>query len=217
MAMKKDTESGKTYDTLKDLFNHVKRVYTQREPFLNGRGMGLVETSHIDTVRKANMATFIISILGSQDVGFYHLNEYFMDTFVAEGDVLSKAQADLFLELKTQAYISAISNGERSREEILEDLFPDATEDQFLERRHGNKQLAPSEKDFLMHLRKRRKRLLDEPYTQEGIKALPEKYVWSDFLRHVSRYVSKNYEVVSKGQVIIHFLRNWHTFTHTVV
>ncbi|KAG8527751.1 uncharacterized protein KY384_007905 [Bacidia gigantensis] len=200
MAMKRETEAGRNYETLKDLFNHAKRVYSESEPFLNARQMGFFVGSHIETIRKANMATFIISILGSQDVGFYHLNEYFIDTFVAEGQQLEKKHADLLLELKTQAYISAISNGDRSREEILYDLFPENMEERLASRRPGGKKLTPNEREFLIHASNRRKGLLDEPDTPEAVKQLPEKYIWAKFLRDVSGYIVKTYSAVSPDQ-----------------
>ena len=164
--------------------------------FLNPTEIGLSDPAHVDIIRKANLATFVSSVFGSQDVGFYHLNEYFLDTFVADGQRLLKSQAQLFLDLKTQAYISAMSSGQRSRDEILEDLFPTDLEEQLLSRRPGAKQLAPSEAEFLQRARNRCKSLLDEADTEDAIVALPDKYVWEDFLRDISGYVSKNFEML---------------------
>ena len=143
------------------------------------------------------MATFVSSVFGSQDVGFYHLNENFLDTFLSDGSRLLKNQAQLFLDLKTQAYISAVNSGDRSREEILEDLFPRDLDERLLKRRPGAKQLTPSEADFVQRARNRRKALLEEPSTDEAVKALPEKYIWEDFLRDISTYVAKNFEAIA--------------------
>ena len=143
------------------------------------------------------MATFVSSVFGSQDVGFYHLNENFLDTFLSDGSRLLKNQAQLFLDLKTQAYISAVNSGDRSREEILEDLFPQDLDERLLKRRPGAKQLTPSEADFVQRARNRRKALLEEPSTDEAVKALPEKYIWEDFLRDISTYVAKNFEAIA--------------------
>ena len=182
---------------MKSLFDHTKKVYSIQEPFLNPQEFGFVENAHRETIKKANMATFVSSVFGSQDVGFYHLNENFLDTFIADGNRMLKNQAQLFLDLKTQAYISAIANGDRSRKEILDDLFPHDLEDRLLKRRHGAKQLSPSEADFMQRARNRRKALLEEPSTEEAAKALPEKYVWEDFLRDISTYVAKNFEAIA--------------------
>jgi hypothetical protein len=197
IATAPDSDPGQAYATLKSLFDHTKKIYSAHEPFLNAFEIGLIESAQLNTFKKANMATFVSSVFGSQDVGFYHLNENFLDTFITEGNRLLKNQAQLFLDLKTQAYISAATSGDRSREEILEDLFPHDLEERLLKRRPGAKQLAPSEAEFVQRARNRRKALLEEPATEAAVKALPEKYVWEDFLRDVSTYVTKNFEAIA--------------------
>lgn len=196
MVTQPDSDAGRAYAKLKSLFDQTKSVYTGQDSFLNTTELSRLEPSAIDTIRKANLATFISSVFGSQDVGFYHLNEYFLDTFVADGNRLLKSQAGLFLELKTQAYISAMTNSERMRREILDDLFPFDLEQRLLERRPGARQLAPSEADFLQRARNRCQSLLEEPDTDEAIDGLPIKYDWQTFLRDVSGYVSKNFEMI---------------------
>lgn len=197
IATDPESDTGQAYAILKSLFDHTKKVYSITEPFLSPYLLGPnTEQAHIDTIRKANLATFVSSVFGSQDVGFFHLNEYFLDTFVADGSRLLKSQAQLFLDLKTQAYISALSHGERLREEILEDLFPPDLEERLLSRRPGARQLAPSEAEFLQRARNRSRALLEEPTTQEVVAALPHKYIWEDFLRDVSAYVSKNFATI---------------------
>lgn len=197
IATKPNSDPGQAYATLKSLFDHTKKVYSVTEPFLNPYELGLVENAHLDTIRKANMATFVSSVFGSQDVGFYHLNENFLDTFVADSGRLLKSQAQLLLDLKTQAYISAATTGERSREAILDDLFPHDLGDRLLRRRAGAKQLAPSEAEFVQRAQNRRKVLLEEPDNEAAIAALPGKYIWEDFLRDISTYVSKNFEAIA--------------------
>ncbi|KAL8953519.1 MAG: hypothetical protein Q9222_000621 [Ikaeria aurantiellina] len=187
-----NSEPGAAYSTLKSLFGHTKKVYSIGDPFLSSRELGLVESGQAETIRKANLATFVSSVFGSQDVGFYHLNEFFLDAFVADGGRLLKNQAGLFLDLKTQAYISAIAHGERSREDILQDLFPPDLEQRLLSRRSGAKQLAPGEADFIQRANNRKKALLEEPMTPDFIARLPERYVWEEFLRDISTYVSKS-------------------------
>lgn len=197
IAMKPDTDPGQAYANLKSLFDHTKKVYSAQEPFLNPFELRLPEKQQMDIIRKANMATFVSSVFGSQDVGFYHLNENFLDTFIADGGRLLKSQAQLFLDLKTQAYISAVQNTDRNGVDILADLFPDDLDARLLKRRPGAKQLAPSENEFVQRARNRKKALLDELSNQATLKQLPEKYVWEDFLRDISTYVSKNSDVIA--------------------
>ena len=193
-----DSEAGQAYKTLKSLFDHTKKVYSIHEPFLLPHELGLSDPAHVDIIRKANLATFVSSVFGSQDVGFYHLNEFFLDTFVGDGNRLLKSQAQLFLELKTQAFISAQSYGQRHREELLEDLFSADLEERILQRKAGPasvaRQLVPSEADFLQRARNRSKALLEEASSDQCMTLLTQKYVWEDFLRDISAYVSRNFE-----------------------
>lgn len=200
MITQPDSKEAENYELLKTLFDYTKKVYA-RHPFLDPFKLHLWDPADVEIIRKANLATFVLSVFGSQEVGFYHLNEHFLDVFVADGSRLLKTQAQLFLDLKTQAYISALTSGKCSRTDILEDLFPADLEERLLSRRPGAKQLAPSEADFLQRARNRCKSLLEEPDTEEGIAALPDKYSWDDFLRNVSSYVSRHFELLVKGNV----------------
>lgn len=176
---------------MKSLFDQTKKLYTH-EAFLAADDLKLDRPEQRATIRKVNLATFVSSVFGSQEVGFFHLNEHFLDTFVPDGGRLLKSQGALYLDLKTQAYISAMSTNERAKEEILEDLFPENMKDILFARRPGAKSLTPSEQDFVLRLGQRRAHLRDYPDDFN----LSEKYVWQDFLKEVSWYVSKNYEAI---------------------
>jgi hypothetical protein len=203
MVTQPDSDPGQAYATLKSLFDQTKKLYSNQDAFLDAYQLGLHDPTHRSTIRKANLATFVSSVFGSQDVGFYHLNEHFLETFVPEGGKLLKSQGGLFLDLKTQAYISAmahIASSERTKAEILEDLFPEDMDQRLLARRPGAKQLQPGELDFLTRARSRRDMLMNEDDEGENGKDLTEKYIWNEFLREVSAYVSKNFEaIVSPG------------------
>ena len=197
MALQQNSDAGQKYKMLIDLFNHAKKFYSPTEPFLNARALGFVDSKDLEIIRKANLATFMMSVLGSQDVGFYQLNEYFFDAFIAEGHQLLKVHGEILLELKTQAYVSAVSNGEQPRENVLSVLFPDDLEKRLLQRRPGATQAQPNEKEFLQRAGNRKKTLLEGSDTQEAIKALSENYLWANFLKEVSTYMSKNFQNIT--------------------
>lgn len=141
------------------------------------------------------------SIFGSQEIGFSELNDHFLDVFVPEGSRLLKVQGALFLELKTQAFIASMNNAERSRTELLFDLFPDNLEQYLLERRPGSRQLAPSEADFVKRAGSRRDIILNDINNEEAMRSLPDKYHWEDFLRDLVSYISKNFDAIGSQQV----------------
>ena len=186
-----ESDSGQAYSLLKALFDQTKKIYTT-DAFLNCEELKLESPEQRAIIRKVNLATFVSSVFGSQEVGFFHLNECFLDTFIPEGGRLLKSQGALYLDLKTQAYISALSTGERDRMDILNDLFPDDMAHYLLLRRPGAKGLTPSEADFVQRAHQRKQHLMQLPEDT----ALSEKYVWQDFLQDVSSYVSKHFDQI---------------------
>lgn len=196
-----ESENGQAYATMRSLFDHTKKVYSSKESFLSPTELGLTEPSQVDIIRKANLASFVSSIFGTQEIGFAELNEHFLDVFVPEGGRLLKVQGALFLELKTQAFIASMNNTERTRTELLYDLFPDDLEQRLLDRRPGTRQLAPSEADFVKRAGSRRDILLNDINNEEAMKALPDKYHWEDFLRDLSSYITKNFDAICHQQV----------------
>ncbi|EFR00269.1 telomeric DNA-binding factor trf1 [Nannizzia gypsea CBS 118893] len=186
------SENSQSYSTLRSLFDHTKKVYTTSKPFLSASELGFTDASQVEVVRKANLASFVFSLFGSQEIGFSELHDNFLDIFVPEGGRLLKSQAALFLELKTQTFIASMNNPARPKVEILYELFPDHLGVNLLARRPGTRHPAPSETDFVKRAHSRRDILLGEINNPDSIHTLPEKYLWQDFLRDISVYVSKN-------------------------
>jgi len=93
------------YSALLNLFDATKKqLYSDGEyqAFLDADTLGFKEIQERKVIRKANLATFISSVFGSVDVGFFHLNEGFLITMAPDGGRLLKDMARLFLDLKTQ-------------------------------------------------------------------------------------------------------------------
>lgn len=158
--------------------------------------MQLYLPSHQDIIRKANVATFFSSVLGAHDVSFSHLDSHFLSTFVPQGQRLLKWQGALYLELKTQCYIAALTNTETGPIVMLEDYFP-VDLDGRLQTRHPDAPcLSPGEVDFVERCRARKSYLLAEPLTDEGIMELPKKYQWIEFVRDVAGAISRNGEAL---------------------
>ncbi|RCK67861.1 Transcription factor TBF1 [Candida viswanathii] len=231
LASSPDTPEGATYRDLTSLFEFTKRLYSEEDPFLTvehlapGMWKEGDETPNIfkskqqsieSTLRKVNLATFLAATLGTMEIGFFYLNESFLDVFCPLNNLdpanalsslgtfqngfqstenaigakigkLLKTQAGLFLDLKTQAYISAIDAGERSKEEILEDILPDNINEYLMSRRDV-RILTPTENDFVTRCRQRKELLLN--YNSEI--HLSEEFEWFTFLRDLFDYVSRN-------------------------
>ncbi|PPJ50455.1 hypothetical protein CBER1_06751 [Cercospora berteroae] len=186
------SEDGQAYRTLKNLFDQTRKVYSRETPFIDAIAIQMFQPTQQEIIRKANIATFISSILGAHDVSFFHLNEFFMETFVPLGHRLLKWQGAIYLELKTQTFISALMNSDGNPGEMLEELFPPDLDAQILTRHPDAPSLSPSEQDFIDRSRARKSYLLAEPRTEENLRKLPRKYQWSDFVREFASGIAKN-------------------------
>jgi hypothetical protein len=187
-----DAEESQAYATLKSLFDQTRKVYSRETPFIDAIAIQMFQPNQQEIIRKANIATFISSILGAFDVTFYHLNEYFMETFVPLSHRLLKWQGAIYLEMKTQTYISSLLNSQGSPEELLEELFPPDLDAQILTRHPDAPSLSPSEQDFIDRSRQRKSYLLAEPASAETARELQKKYSWQDFSREFAAFISKN-------------------------
>ncbi|BFZ62654.1 TTAGGG repeat binding factor [Saitoella coloradoensis] len=190
-----DTLESQAYRVLVSAFTSLKKLYSE-EAFFNADLLGLIDPEQRGVVRKINLATFVSSVFGSTEVGFFHLNEHFLDVFVPDGGRLLKPQGQLFLDLKTQAYISAMTQAERPQHEIIEELFPSILPQLLVARHpHSSKNLSQSETDFINKAQQRRE-VLEQTTSPEGLAVLGEKYVWQGFLKDVAEYVAKNHESI---------------------
>lgn len=203
LLSERDSEVTQVYAEMRSMFDHVKKVYTTRSPFISAVELDFSDPIQIDIIRKTNLATWVSSVFATQDISFSELNDHFLDCFVPEGGRLLKIQGALFLELKTQAFISAIGRSQRSRSELLFELFPDELVQQFLFRRPGTRQLAPSETDFVDRARSRRKILMEEVNSPADIANLQDKYRWDDFVNALGSYINKNIDAILNQQVCL--------------
>ena len=194
-----DTPRAREYTTLRSLFELTRRLYATNSPFLSAQDLGLRESNHIEIIRRANQAIFMSSIF-TGEIGLRDMDRHFIHVFVPENGRLLKAQASIFLELKTQAFITAWRTGAANPSMVMVDLFPSNLDTKLLEKRAGTKSLAPSEQDFLKRLSSRRD-ILWADIKGNTLDQLPTRYKWEDFSREVSSYLAKNFGSTSAGPI----------------
>jgi len=178
--------------TLLALFEDSKRLYSSRESlFIDRQAHNLDRPEYQEQLRRANYATFFASIFSTQQ-DLFQLHDHFLDVFAPMGHWLLSWHADLFLQLKVQAYVAAMVNGTVNSMEAIHDLFPIDLEQQLLARHPPESpQLAPSEQDFVNRSMGYRQSLMSEPETPDAIAALPEKYSWTNFLHEAAVAVNR--------------------------
>ena len=166
-----ESELGQAYATLKSLFDQTRKIYSQRAQFLSAKELNIQESEHRATIRITNLATFVSAVFGGGTIGFYELNDHFIETFTPDGTPMSKEAGDLFLSLKTQMFLSAVTQEEqeRTKEDILEDFFPAVLGD-LLQSRHPATPLANSEREFLEASQNRRDFLMREANDLDSIR-----------------------------------------------
>lgn len=196
------SEAGQEYAAIKNIFETTKAIYKSKTPFLSALELDIHDAAQVEVLRKANLATFVSTVFEPREIGFSDLDAYFLEIFVPNNGRLLKAQAQILLELKTQAFIAASGSVESAKEDILYTLFPDNLESRILERRPGARGLAPSEQDFVKRALSRRDFLLAE-IKNNNLDALPQRYRWEDFLREMSSYISKNFDAINSTTVSV--------------
>ncbi|SCV05763.1 LANO_0H14642g1_1 [Lachancea nothofagi CBS 11611] len=233
-----DFYEGEVFETLFALFKQVKKVYTEL-PLLNVRDVApglwleseqcpyILKTQEnliLAAIRKANIVTYLLSIMGRFQYGFSFLDDNFIDIFCPEGKDLPfeadralatslgrllKPQAVLYLNLKTQAYISALEPWKdnphelpRVKQETLNQVFaPDVKDFLLAKKRLRSSRLSPSEEDFIKRCAHRREKLAE----QTSLEQLISEYDWLDFFKEVFFYVQRNVSVLVWGKKGIEF------------
>jgi hypothetical protein len=153
----KQSDQGQAYSTLKSLFDQTTRIYSNHHSFLSANELGMTEAGHRSTLRTTNLATFLASVFGLSDVGFYELNDHFMSIFGRDGVPLEPEICTLYLELKTQMYLAA-RDSEESKADLLDYIFPTNLSETLLQR-HRDTTLTPGEIAFLNEMQSRREYL----------------------------------------------------------
>lgn len=228
-----DTEM---FQTLLRLFKQIRAIYDTSMPLLNVHDIApglwfpnypapLILKGHeayiITAIRKANLLTFLLTALNCFNYGFELLQDTFLDIFcpntiftgnttVDQNGKLLKSQAVLYLDLKTQAFISGLKEGENDsdqisplkQQELLDTIFPKNLAAQLVLRRSGHSAgtseelMTPSEREFVERCDRRRENLVQ--YT--SFKNLIEDYDWNHFVKELLDYCSKNMGLIIWGR-----------------
>jgi hypothetical protein len=146
-------------------------MYSPYVPFLSADELSIDEPNHRATIHTANLAIFAASVFGGQEVGFYELNDNFLETFAPDGAPLEEKPGQLYINLKTQMFLSAVlqEEQEKTKEDLLDDFFP-ASLDDLLSRRHLGIPLSQNELEFIRAVKARRELLMNETSDVESIR-----------------------------------------------
>jgi hypothetical protein len=139
---------------------------------LSADELDIREDKDREVIRITNLAAWVSSALGRNTLSFFDLNDHFIECFTAENSPLDPETGTLFLSLKRQMYLAALSHDEqtKAKEEILEELISEETLRQLLAGRHSDTDLPHSELQFLESANELREHLLNEPDDEDSIR-----------------------------------------------
>jgi hypothetical protein len=179
-----DSGLGQAYLTLIELFDKtIKDIYSLSDKtediysppedyLLSADELNIREEKDREVIRITNLAAWVSSALGRNTLSFFDLNDHFLECFTPENSPLDKETGDLFLSLKRQMYLAALSHDERTktREEIIDELISEEALRELLTNRHSDTELSSSEHQFLATANKVRESLLDAPDDYDSIR-----------------------------------------------
>jgi protein TBF1 len=199
LTRSQSSQNAREYHFIRSLFNPVRDLYQTGSPFLLSKVLGLDKPEQIAILRKANQAMYMSSIF-TGEIGLRDMDQNFLEVFVPEQGSLSKSHGSIYLELKTQAFMTAHRTGAAQPLVVMAELFPHDVESKILARRPGlAKSMAPSEVDFLSRLTSRREILLGD-VKHKNLDRLHVRYRWEDLSREVSSYLTKNFGPPGQNQ-----------------
>ncbi|ETN41821.1 uncharacterized protein HMPREF1541_03758 [Cyphellophora europaea CBS 101466] len=179
------------YQRLRTLFDPVRNIYVSGFPFLIADHLMLKDASQVAVIRKANQAMFCSAVFAG-GIGQLALDQAFLDVFVPMNDQLQQTQSCIWLELKTQGFMTAMRLKAAPPNQVMSDLFPQGTEHRLLARHPANKSLTMSEQDFMSRFEARRKTLYDH-VARNTLPDLDQKFRYEELAREVTNFLIKTY------------------------
>ena len=171
--------TSREYALLRAAFDRTRRLLSLGWPFLPQHDLGLRDNAQIEIVRRANQAIFMSSIF-TGEIGLRDMDRSFLAVFVSENGTLLPAQGSMYLELKTQGFITAWRTGAAPPDLVMRDMFGPEIDKMLLARRPGATTLTDTEREFLRMLNSRRG-ILESAANTKTLDQLPVNYKWEDF------------------------------------
>lgn len=191
---KPQSEEGQIFETYQKLFRIVKNLCPTNKGFIVQSSMITALPESSKAVRTANLASFISACFGLRQHGFYHLNRNFFEIFSGSEGISAEWQVEMCLQLKIQAYLSAISRGERAKDLVLEEIFPEDVTIYMPSARPdgvGGFKLADG---FISRAKALRQEFESAGTDETSIKALKSRYAYRIFLQQLTDYAHDYFE-----------------------
>jgi len=184
-------EDREAFNTRRSLFYQTRKSFCKSSPFIEAGDIQMYTPAQQDILRRVNRATFVMSLIESHDIDFFELNRRFLEVFVPPSHTLTDWLGRLFIDLKTQTYISGVVHCGGDAALVTAELFPLSIEQELAARHPDTLSLNNAEVGFVADYHAR---CNDLKYCfQSGLThTLPDRYIWKDFLRDFATTMGTN-------------------------
>ncbi|KAL5911317.1 TTAGGG repeat binding factor [Pyricularia oryzae] len=192
-----DSETGKAYKSLSAAFKAARRMFSETSSILQADELKIEEPGDFETIQMANLATICSTVFESDTASLLEAHNGFLRTFLPELSPLTDNLTNLFLSLKTQAFLRSCpetADDARMRE-LLGIYFP-ADAEAPLKQLHPDSPLTQTEKVFMSMSTKRGERLGNEVRDTMKRKLLAIEYPWDGLLDDLNKYLRDNLDNV---------------------
>ncbi|TLD24153.1 hypothetical protein PspLS_06506 [Pyricularia sp. CBS 133598] len=192
-----ESETGKAYKSLSAAFKAARRMFSETCSILQADELKIEEPGDFETIQMANLATICSTVFESDNASLLEAHNGFLRTFLPELSPLTDNLTNLFLSLKTQAFLrSCPETADDARlRELLETYFP-ADAEAPLKQLHPDSPLTQTEKVFMSMSTKRGERLGNEVRDTMKRKLLAIEYPWDGLLDDLNKYLRDNLDNV---------------------
>ena len=176
-------------------FVKLRWLYSRRQILLDASELGFLLSDHGIAIRRANLASYLSAFLGRQDLGLHDLDEHFLSILVSGADMTKDTQ-NVFLDLKSQAFIAGLEASEAA-EDLLEELFGNRFHKQLDTLSNGESVHLSEATKFITRCERRRMYLRKFASTDEGLAHVKNKFEWEPFLIRLVQWTKNNFRILT--------------------
>ena len=184
------SQEGQVFETYLKLFRILKCLYHVDHKFILSSNMvtDLSEGSRV--IHTTNLASFMSACFGSELHGQHHLRTHFSEIFSKLEGVAPEWQSELYLRLKFLAYVSTISSGEKTENQVLEEMY---FKEQTVHPTPNGPAAVKVSNGFTDRTKSLRLELDDGYGLRLSMKALKERYSYEKFLQQLTAFAYKHF------------------------
>ncbi|KAK3343880.1 telomere repeat binding factor-domain-containing protein [Lasiosphaeria hispida] len=185
-----DSEFRRDYASLREIFLPTRNIFSSTSPLFFPDDLDISDSDDRETVRMSNLASTASSVFGAHDVSSMDVHKSFFSIFVPEDGEYKEALTELFVNLKTQAFIDSLSEHEDAPHvsELLDRFFP-ANFDELIKERSGDMALNSDEEQLVIQAGERKALLVKSAHDEKIKDYLGSQFSSDQFAESLSTFL----------------------------